>query len=71
MVFRCAKGARAVLLLLCLVGAPCLSVNAQTLSEDDLIRKTFDLTMQGRALVEAGNFAEAERLFRDVLQMQR
>ena len=71
MVFRYAKGARAGLLLLCLAGAPCLSASAQTLSEDDLITKTFDLTMQGRALVDAGNFAEAELLFRDVLEMQR
>ncbi len=71
MVFVCAKGARAALLLFCLVGAPWLTASAQTLSEDDLIRKTFDLTMQGRAFVDSGNFAEAERLFREVLEMQR
>jgi len=72
-VFRCAKGPLAVLLL-ALAGNPLLpiaNVAAQTLSEDDLIRKTFDLTMQGRALVDAGNLAEAEAVFREVLELQR
>jgi tetratricopeptide (TPR) repeat protein len=71
--FRCAKGPLAVLLLglAGVAGLPAADAAAQTLSEDDLIRKTFDLTVQGRGLVDAGNLEGAERLFREVLELQR